>query len=163
MTLYRVKATFSNKTIVKLFDDIYDAIDFRDTMDANYPKYVEFKKINVWNPIVMFKLIMDENYNPLSVIPRLKAHYIMQTLAFVWSVAFGFYVSSFFLFSLSAVAHVLLILACVYTYGIFNGARKNTGFDLRPGYHSVNRTRQHMWVNGQRIALDSNDPGGEHQ
>jgi len=51
----------------------------------------------------------------------------------------------------------------VYTYGVFNGAQNNTGFDLRPGYHSVSRTRQSMWINGKRIELDPNDPGGEHE
>ena len=159
MRLYQVKA--NGKT--KVFKDQYDAIEYRDELDYNYVNNIEFTKTSVWNPITMYKLIMDENHNPLRGFPKLSAHAKMQTLALMWSVVFGIYVSSFTAFGLSAVSHVLLIGATVYTYGVFNGAQNNTGFDLRPGYHSVSRTRQSMWINGKRIELDPNDPGGEHE
>jgi len=111
----------------------------------------------------MYKLIMDENHNPLRATPRLTAHATMQSLALMWSVAFGLYLSSWTAFGYSAVSHVLIIGAIVYTYGIFNGAQSNSHFSLRPGYHSVSRTRQCMWIDGKRIELDPNDPGGEHE
>jgi hypothetical protein len=106
---------------------------------------------------------MDENHNPLKKLPKPSAHAIMQTLALMWSIVFGVYLSSFTAFGLSATAHVLFILAIVYTYGIFNGAQSHAHFSLRPGYHSVSRTRGHMWINGKKIMLDPNDPGGEHE
>lgn len=159
MKLYQVKGN----GVVRIFKDVYDAIDYRDNLDANYVNNVEFKQSSVWNPMTMYKLIMDENHNPLQALPKPTRHMTMQTLALMWSVVFGVYMSSFTMFGISALAHVLFILAIVYTYGIFNGATNRTGFDLRPGYHSVSRTRQSMWINGKRIELDPQDPGGEHE
>ena len=43
-TLYQVKAYFRDRTVVKYFVDKYDAIDFRDTVDAHYPLKVTFEK-----------------------------------------------------------------------------------------------------------------------
>jgi hypothetical protein len=111
----------------------------------------------------MYKLIMDENHNPLRNLPRLSAHATMQALALMWSIVFGVYLSSFTAFGLSATAHVLFILAIVHTYGIFNGAQSHAHFSLRPGYHSVSRARGYMWINGKKVELDPNDPGGEHE
>ena len=31
------------------------------------------------------------------------------------------------------------------------------------GYHSPGRSRQYMWVNGEKVKLDDRDPGGEHE
>ena len=42
--MHKVTAWFTDKKVVGIFYDLYDAIDFRDVMDANYPKKVEFKK-----------------------------------------------------------------------------------------------------------------------
>ena len=51
------------------------------------------------------------------------------------------------------------------TVGTFEAAkRKPDLFRLRTdGYHSVSRSRQYMWVNGQKVQLDARDPGGEHE
>ena len=68
------------------------------------------------------------------------------------------------MFGITAIAHTLLLAAIAVTVGTFAVAQKNPNlFNLRPGYHSVSRTRQYMWVNGQRVVLDANDPGGEHE
>ena len=159
MRLYQVKT----KNTVRVFKDLYDAIDYRDSLDAHYVNNVEFKESSIWDPVVMYKLIMDENHNPLRSMPRLSAHVTMQTLALMWSIVFGVYLSSFTAFGLSATAHVLFILAIVHTYGIFNGAQSHAHFSLRPGYHSVSRARGYMWINGKKVELDPNDPGGEHE
>ena len=67
-------------------------------------------------------------------------------------------------FGITAIAHTLLLAAIAVTVGTFAVAKNNPNlFNLRPGYHSVSRTRQYMWVNGQRVVLDANDPGGEHE
>ena len=42
--MYKVTAYFRDKKISQIFYDVYDAIDFRDVMDANYPKHVTFEK-----------------------------------------------------------------------------------------------------------------------
>jgi len=58
-----------------------------------------------------------------------------------------------------------LIGGIVLTVGVFETAkRKPEIFDLRrDGYHSVSRSRQVMWINGQKVILPDGDPGGEHE
>ena len=109
--------------------------------------------------------VMDDKRNPLSSIPDLGTrHMIMQVLAWMWCITFALMVGSWTAFGISAIGHVLLLGAIVVTVGTFETAKRNpSAFSLRPGYHSVSRTRQSMWINGQRVALDPNDPGGEHE
>ena len=115
--------------------------------------------IECWNAV------MDDERNPLSNIPDLNTrHLIMQVLAWMWCIAFAIIVGSWTAFGVSAIIHVVLLGAICVTVATFETAkRKPTMFDLRPGYHSVSRTRQTMWINGKKIKLDKNDPGGEHE
>ena len=55
---------------------------------------------------------MDPNVNPLSNITNLKVrHMVMQILAFMWSGVFSLYiVDSIFVFGITSIAHVLLLL-----------------------------------------------------
>ena len=65
---------------------------------------------------------------------------------------------------MSAIAHVALLGDIAITVGTFEESKKgNNIFQLKNGYHSYPRARQNMWVNGQRVPLDSDDPGGEHE
>jgi hypothetical protein len=90
--MYRVTAYFKNHKVTQEFYNLYDAIDFRDSADANYPRQVKFEKVkdmrewiyNCWN------VVMDHNKNPLSAIPDLQVrHMVMQILAFMWSTIFA--------------------------------------------------------------------------
>ena len=167
--LYQIKAYFKDHTVVKYFIDQYDAIDFRDTVDAHYPLKVTFEKgvypvstfvINCWNAI------MDHNMNPLRNIPDLNTrHMVMQVLAWMWCIVFSSYFGSMWMFGITAIAHVIVLAAIAITVGTFAVAKNNPSlFNLRSdGYHSVSRTRGHMWINGKKIMLDPNDPGGEHE
>ncbi len=110
--------------------------------------------------------VMNLEHNPLRNIPDLHArHMIMQILAWIWCMVFSFYVGSYVVFGISAIAHILFLAAVVITVATFETAKRNPQlFSLRTdGYHSLSRTRQYMWINGQRIVLDPNDPGGEHE
>ena len=40
--MYRVSGHFKGHKVVKYFDDRFDAIDFKDIVDANYPLKVTF-------------------------------------------------------------------------------------------------------------------------
>jgi len=40
--MYRVVGYFRNHTVTKYFVDKYDAIDFKDVVDAHYPLRVTF-------------------------------------------------------------------------------------------------------------------------
>jgi len=68
-------------------------------------------------------------------------------------------------FGISAIAHIFFLAAVVITVATFETAKRSPSlFRLRTyGYHSLSRTRQYMWINGQRVVLDPNDPGGEHE
>lgn len=114
---------------------------------------------DAWN------VIMDHKMNPLSNIQDLGVrHVVMQFLAWMWCIIFSMSVGSVAVFGISAVAHALLIAGIVATVGVFETAKRNPKlFNLRPGYHSVSRSRQYMWVNGQKVVLDAGDPGGEHE
>ena len=115
---------------------------------------------NSWNHI------MDSEVNPLRNIPDLNTrHMIMQVLAFMWSTVFSIAIgNSVYAFGISAIVHVLFIAAVVITVATFKVAERNPhAFNLRPGYHSVGRTRQTMWINGKKVVLPDGDPGGDHE
>ena len=91
--MYRVTGYFREQKVVKYFTDIYDAIEFKDIVDANYPLKVTFEKgvypvrtfiVNSWNAV------MSLDYNPLKNIPDTSTrHLIMQVLAWMWCIVFG--------------------------------------------------------------------------
>lgn len=115
---------------------------------------------NSWNGV------MDDRRNPLRHIPDLQTrHVVMQLLAWMWCIIFSMSIGSMTVFGITTVAHILLISGIVLTVGTFEAAkRKPDLFRLRTdGYHSVSRSRQYMWVNGQKVQLDARDPGGEHE
>ena len=126
--MYRVTGYFREQKVVKYFTDIYDAIEFKDIVDANYPLKVTFEKgvypvrsfiVNSWNTV------MNSEYNPLSAIPHLGTrHMVMQVLAWMWCIVFAFIVGSWTAFGISAVIHVVLLAAIVITVGTFETARR---------------------------------------
>jgi hypothetical protein len=115
--------------------------------------------------VTSWNAVMDDSRNPLSNIPDTQTrHLVMQVLAWMWCITFAMIVGSWTAFGISAIAHVLLLGAIAITVGTFETATRNPGaFNLRPGYHSVSRTRNHMWINGKKIMLPKGDPGGEHE
>ncbi len=167
--MYRIKAYFKNQVVVRYFVDQYEAIDFRDTVDAHYPLKVTFEKgvypvrtfvVNSWN------VVMNYEHNPLRYIPDMNTrHMIMQVLAWMWCIVFSSYFGSMWMFGITAIAHVIVLAAIAITVGTFAVAKNNPSlFRLRSdGYHSVSRTRGHMWINGKKVMLDPDDPGGEHE
>ena len=120
--------------------------------------------VNSWN------LVMDDRRNPLSHIPDMQTrHVVMQLLAWMWCNIFSISIGSMTVFGVSALAHSLFIGGIIFTIATFETAkRKPETFNLRlehrtVGYHSPGRSRQYMWVNGKKVELDKNDPGGEHE
>ena len=108
---------------------------------------------------------MNHEVNPLRNIPDLHVrHMIMQILAFLWSGVFAIGITeSVFVFGISALVHVLLLGVVVITVGTFKLAEHKPEFFLKPGYHTVARSRKHLWVNGKKVMLPDGDPGGEHE
>ena len=112
-----------------------------------------------------WKGVMNAEINPLRRIPDTNTrHMVLQVLAWMWCIAFSVIVGSWTVFGVSAIGHIALLAAIAVTVATFETAKRNPKlFSLRPGYHSVSRTRQYMWINGERVVLDANDPGGEHE
>lgn len=126
--MYRVTGYFREQKVIRYFTDVYDAIEFKDIVDANYPLKVTFEKgvypvrtfiVNGWNAV------MDDTRNPLSNIPHLGTrHMIMQVLAWMWCIVFAFIVGSWTAFGISAVMHIVLLSAIVITVGTFETAKR---------------------------------------
>ena len=126
--MYRITGYFKNTKIVQTFYNVYDAIEFKDIVDANYPSKVTFEKgifpvrthiINSWN------VIMNHNANPLRHIPDLQTrHVVMQFLAWMWCIIFSMSIGSITVFGVSAVAHALLIAGIVATVATFETAKR---------------------------------------
>lgn len=126
--MYRVTGYFKNAKVIRIFYNVYDAIEFKDIVDANYPVKVTFEKgvypvrtaiVNWWN------VIMNHNANPLRHIPDLQTrHVVMQFLAWMWCIIFSMSLGSITVFGVSAVAHALLIAGIVVTVGTFETAKR---------------------------------------
>ena len=75
------------------------------------------------------------------------------------AIAFAMYFGSMWIFGITAIAHVILIAAIVFTVATFETAKRNPTFFLKSGYHTPSRART-IWVDGKKIE----DPyGGEHE
>ena len=86
--------------------------------------------------------IMDMDHNPLKSIPSIQArHLIMQILAWMWCITFGYIVSSMWAGIVSMMAHILLLAAITVTVATFETAKRKPQF----------------FVNGLR------GQGGEHE
>jgi len=126
--MYRVTGYFSNTKVVQTFYNVYDAIEFKDIVDANYPMKVTFEKgvypmrtliVDSWNHV------MNHELNPLRHIPDLQTrHVVMQFLAWMWCIIFSMSLGSITVFGVSAVAHALLIAGIVITVGTFETAKR---------------------------------------
>ena len=162
--MYRITGYFKDHKVSQLFTDLYDAIDYRDIVDANYPLKVTFEKgvfsmnewvTNCWNAV------MDAEYNPLKNIPDLNTrHMVMQVLAWMWCIVFAGLVGSWTAFGISVVGHVILLAAIAITVGTFETAKRNPKvFNYK--FHTPSRAR-HIWIDGKKVKLPKDDPGGEH-
>ena len=125
--MYKVTAYFKDRKVSQEFQDVNDAIEFRDDADAHYPSKVIFRKVismrefiyNSWN------VVMDHNLNPLSNIPDFSTrHMIMQVLAWMWCIVFAIIVGSMWAGIFSMVLHALLLAAIAITVATFETAKR---------------------------------------
>ena len=69
--------------------------------------------------------VMNHNKNPLKHIPDLQVrHLVLQILAWMWCIVFSFYVGSWMVFGVSAVAHLLVIAGICITVATFKTAKR---------------------------------------
>lgn len=146
--MYKVTAYFKDHKVVEKFYSLYDAIDFRDSADANYPKKVKFEKVKDMREWVYecWNAVMDDKRNPLSNIPDFSTrHMIMQVLAWMWCITFAFIVGSMWAGVVSMMIHVVLLGAIAVTVATFETAKR----------------KPQWFVRDNRI--NSRAPGGEHE
>ena len=120
-----------------------------------------------------WKSVMTIEHSPLRKLDPRAGHMVFTILGFMWSAIFGIVLmDSVTAFGISAVAHIMIVSGIFITAMVFNEADKRPdalnetmekGFKHLPDYHSFPRARQNMYVNGQKVKLDANDPGGEHE
>ncbi len=134
------------------------------------------RSINAFPPFALIIIIKDMwnsvmtiEHSPLRKLDPRVGHMVFTILGFMWSAIFGIVImESLNGFFISAVAHIVIISGIFITAMVFNEADKRpetfneTAFQIKKGYHTISRTRQHMWNNGEKIKLDDKDPGGEH-
>ena len=163
--MFRVTGYFKDKKVIRYFADLYDAIDFKDNVDAHYPIKTTMERVidmrefiyDSWNGV------MNMDRNPLRHIPDLSTrHMVLQILAWMWCIVFSFYVGSIVAFGISAIAHILLLAAIVITVGTFETAKRRPTFFSDFPTSTPSRARS-MFFNGKRIKLDPMDKGGEHE
>jgi len=125
--MYKVTAYFRNHKVVEKFHNLYDAIDFRDSADANYPKEVKFEKVKDMREFIFnsWNVVMDHEKNPLSNIPDFSTrHMIMQVLAWMWCIVFAIIVGSMWAGVFSMILHVLILGAIAITVATFETAKR---------------------------------------
>ena len=117
-----------------------------------------------------WKSIMTIEHSPLRKLHPQVAHMVFTILGFMWSGIFAIAImDSITAFAVSAFAHIVVISGFFITFIVFNEADKrpeafnNNVFKIKDGYHSYPRARQNLYVNGKKVELDPNDPGGEHE
>jgi hypothetical protein len=108
--------------------------------------------------------VMNMEKNPLRHIPDLNTrHMVLQVLAWMWCVCFSMWVGSMWVFGFTAIAHVFILAAIVVTVATFEAAKRNPTFFTNFPTSTPSRSRNYIWVNGEKVTLDKNDPGGEHE
>ena len=107
--------------------------------------------------------VMNADKNPLKNIPDLNTrHMVLQVLAWMWCIMFSLYLGSMWVFGITAIAHVFILAAVVLTVASFETARHKPNFFVKFPTSTPSRSRNMYW-NGQKIKLDPNDKGGEHE
>jgi hypothetical protein len=114
----------------------------------------------------MLPELFHENKAFRGGLPRVTRFQILMVLATMWAFIFALITQSFISIGVnvttSVIAHALVIGGIIFT-------KKNLNINYKfDSYHSVGRQRGYTWArdkqgNPYKIALDPNDPGGEHE
>ena len=76
---------------------------------------------------------------------------------------FSLYLGSMWVFGITAIAHVFILANVVLTVATFETAKRRPTFFQDFPTSTPSRSRMYMWMNGQKIKLDPQDKGGEHE
>jgi hypothetical protein len=164
-SMYKVTGQFKERKVVKYFVDLYDAIDFKDNVDAHYPMKLTMEKVIDMREFIhdSWHSVMNADRNPLRHIPDTSTrHMVLQVLAWMWCIVFSMWVGSFWIMGASMIGHALLLGAIVVTVATFETAKRRPTFFQDFPTSTPSRSRNMYW-NGKKIKLDPQDKGGEHE
>ena len=164
--MYKVTGYFKEHKVVGRFVTLYDAIDFKDNVDAHYPLRLTMEKVIDMREFIYdsWNSVMNMEKNPLRHIPDLNTrHMVLQVLAWMWCIMFSLYLGSMWVFGITAIAHVFILAIVVLTVATFETAKRGPTFFQDFPTSTPSRSRMYMWMNGQKIKLDPQDKGGEHE
>ena len=136
--MYKVTAYFKNHKVIKKFHSLYDAVDFRDLVDANYPIKVTFEKVkymsnNVtpigWARTLLgakdaWKSIMTIKNSPLRNLPPQLGLMVFSILSIMWSGIFAAIINNPYAFGISAGGHLLVVFGIFITAIVYDSAEK---------------------------------------
>lgn len=136
--MYKVTAYFKDHKVVKKFHSLYDAVDFRDIADANYPIKVTFEKVkymsnNVtpigWARTLLgakdaWKSIMTIKNSPLRNLPPQLGLMVFSILSIMWSGIFAAIINNPYAFGISAGGHLLVVFGIFITAIVYDSAEK---------------------------------------
>jgi hypothetical protein len=114
----------------------------------------------------MLPELFDEDKAFRGGLPKVTRFQILMVLATMWAFIFALITQGFISIGInvttSVIAHAIVIGGIIFT-------KKQLGINYKfDSYHSVGRQRGYTWArdkqgNPYKIALDPNDPGGEHE
>lgn len=73
-----------------------------------------------------YDLVMNDDRNPLSPLPKTTRFQIMTALAFMWSVVFTISIGAYILFAPMVIAHLAILIGVLFTADIFRRATSRT-------------------------------------
>ena len=130
-----------------------------------HPALAALSAVSTWNSGYMFIGFVGFTYmHGYSIIWLALVSTLGQVLAWMWCIVFALMVSSWTVFGISAIAHLVFICGIVLTVATFETAkRRPQTFDFVKGYNTPSRSRGSVWINGKKTVLPNGDPGGEHE
>jgi hypothetical protein len=76
-----------------------------------------------------YGVVMNDDRNPLSALPKTTRFQIMTALSFMWSVVFTVSVGSYMLFGPTVIAHLVVLVGVFFTADIFRRAKSGTKYN----------------------------------
>ena len=89
--------------------------------------------------------VMDSRHNPLRHLDLASQHYLMQVLAWMWSMVFSLTFLSIFEFGYMWLGHLLVIAGIAMTVAVFREAEKQQDDTLLPASAPLSGASRCVW------------------
>lgn len=89
--------------------------------------------------------VMDSRYNPLKDANLASQYYVMQVLAWMWTMIFSVSFLSIFQFGILWIAHLLIISGIFLTMGAFEHTKKTQALASSDGVERFGQSTKCVW------------------